>query len=219
MRASSLVRRGTGRPAIAALLIATCLSCSGSGYQFVKDSSSTAFFKIPDSWTLFNEDEILNSGGIVASPQSKDAFAQASWMVEFDASRDPSIGDVLSVDARDPTGFAQVRPLGLEERDSFSISSLRNALFSVDGTDPSAPPAELLSSEDVLLPGGYHGVRIEYNVKSGDEYITVSQVGVVDPSTSTLYLFAIGCEAHCYMANQSTINQITDSWTVKESST
>lgn len=201
-----------------ALVACAAVACSGSGFQYVKDSSSTAFFKIPDQWQLYGEDQILKGGGVVASPQAKEAFAQASWMVMFDAAPSPSLEHVLSVQADEPTGFAQVRPLGLEERDGFSISTIRNYLFDVDGnaTDPSASQAELLSDEDVLLDGGYRGVHVEFNVQDGDEFLTVNQVGVVDPGTSTLYLFAIGCEARCYLDNQDTIQTIADSWTVED---
>ena len=67
-----------------------------------------------------------------------------------------------------------------------------------------------------MLTGGFHGLRVEYNVPEGTDYLTIDQIGVVDPQTSTLYLFAIGCEAHCYIDNQDAIDQIANSWTVKE---
>jgi hypothetical protein len=41
-------------------------------------------------------------------------------------------------------------------------------------------------------------------------------VGLVDPATSTLYLFAIGCEAKCYLDHQGDIDEVASSWTVKE---
>ena len=75
---------------------------------------------------------------------------------------------------------------------------------------------ELLSTSDVVLPGGFHGLHLEYNVPEGTNYLTVDQIGIVDPQTSTLYLFAIGCEAHCYIDNHRAIDQIASSWTVKE---
>jgi hypothetical protein len=198
---------------LAIILVAT--SCSGSGYQYVKDSSSTAFFKVPTSWTLYDEDQILNSDLVQLSPQSQQSVAQALWMVAFDANGQPSLTHVLSAEAAEPSGFAQVRPLGSEERDTFSLATIRNSLFNVDGTADAAG-AELLATSDVVLPGGYRGLHIEYNVPQGSDYLTVNQIGVVDPQTSTLYVFAIGCEARCYLDHQSAIERIADSWTVKE---
>ena len=190
-------------------------ACSGSGYAYVKDTDSSAFFKIPSRWALYDEKQILGSSLVSLSPQSQQAVAQAEWMVAFDANGTPSLNDVLSPSATAPTGFAQVRPLGPSERDTFSLSTIRNALFDVDGTT-SGTPAELLSSTDVVLPGGFHGLHLEYNVPEGSRFLTINQVGLVDPQTSTLYLFAIGCEANCYIDNQTTIDQIASSWTVKE---
>jgi hypothetical protein len=109
-----------------------------------------------------------------------------------------------------------VRPLGDEERDTFSLATIRNALFDVDGSTAASPSVELIATSDVVLPGGYRGLHIEYNVPQGTDYLTVNQIGVVDAETSTLYLFVIGCEAHCYLDHQDTIDQVAGSWTVKE---
>jgi hypothetical protein len=193
-------------------------SCAGSGYQYVKDSSSTAFFKLPTTWALYDEDQILDSDMVTLSPQSQQSVAQALWMVAFDANGSPSLSHVLSSGSEQPAGFAQVRPLGAEERDTFALSTIRNALFDVDGTSDSSGTSgvELLSTSDVVLDGGFHGLHLEFNVPDGSDYLTVNQIGVVDPDTSTLYLFAIGCEAHCYLDHQDAIEQIAESWTVKE---
>ena len=182
----------------------------------MKDSTSTAFFKLPTSWALFDEDQILSSDLVSLSPQSQQSVAQALWMVAFDANGAPSLTHVLSPGAQQPAGFAQVRPLGSQERDTFSLSTIRNALFNVDGTSGTGSGVEVISTSDVVLTGGFHGLRVEYNVPEGTDYLTIDQIGVVDPQTSTLYLFAIGCEAHCYIDNQDAIDQIANSWTVKE---
>ena len=206
--------RATRRVFASLAIILLSASCSGSGYQYVKDSSSTAFFKLPTSWKLYDEDQILDSDLVQLSPQSQQSVAQALWMVAFDANGQPSLTHVLSA-AAEPSGFAQVRPIGSEERDTFSLATIRNALFNVDGTADAAG-AELLASSDVVLPGGYRGLHIQYNVPQGTDYLTIDQIGVVDPQTSTLYLFAIGCEARCYLDHQDAIDQIAESWTVKE---
>jgi hypothetical protein len=196
-------------------LVVLAASCSGSGYQYVKDSTSTAFFKLPTDWALYDEDQILDSDLVSLSPQSQQSVAQAIWMVAFDANGNPSLAHVLSSGSEQPAGFAQVRPLGSEERDTFSLSTIRNALFDVDGSSGTAG-VELLSASDIVLAGGYRGVHVEFNVPQGGDYLTVNQLGVVDPQTSTLYLFVIGCEAHCYLDHQDAIDQIANSWTVKE---
>jgi len=209
-------RRGRVALLVAAVSVLAA-SCAGSGFRYVKDSSDSAIFKIPSAWQVYDEEQILTSSEIVASPQAKEAFAAATWMVAFDAATSPSLDHlfIFANAADQPTGFAQVRPLGLEERDAFSLADIRNALFDVDGSGGGAQ-AELLSSDDLLLDGGYRGLHVVFNVQDGDTFLTVNQVGLVDPATSTLYLFAIGCEAKCYLDHQGDIDQIASSWTVKE---
>ena len=66
------------RRALASLsFVVLAASCSGSGYQYVKDSTSTAFFKLPTSWALYSEDQILSSNLVTLSPQSQQSVAQA----------------------------------------------------------------------------------------------------------------------------------------------
>ncbi|MFN8232446.1 MAG: hypothetical protein U0V56_02895 [Actinomycetota bacterium] len=209
-------RRGRVALLVAAVSVLAA-SCAGSGFRYVKDSSDSAIFKIPSAWQVYDEEQILTSSEIVASPQAKEAFAAATWMVAFDAATSPSLDHlfIFANAADQPTGFAQVRPLGLEERDAFSLADIRNALFDVDGSGGGAQ-AELLSSDDLLLDDGYRGLHVVFNVQDGDTFLTVNQVGLVDPATSTLYLFAIGCEAKCYLDHQGDIDQIASSWTVKE---
>jgi hypothetical protein len=116
-----------------------------------------------------------------------------------------------------PEGFAQVLPLSESRRDGLSLATLRNALFPIDqmmAADPTS--VEILNQEDLVLGSGFHGSRYVMNVKRGDAYLTISQTALVDPATRMLYLFAIGCEAHCYLDHQKTIDQIVKSWTVKE---
>ena len=159
--------RAAGRALASLAIILVATSCSGSGYQYVKDSSSTAFFKLPTSWALYDEDQILDSDMVDLSPQSQQSVAQALWMVAFDANGAPSLAHVLSAGSQEPSGFAQVRPLGDEERDTFSLATIRNALFDVDGSTAASPSVELIATSDVVLPGGYRGLHIEYNVPAG----------------------------------------------------
>ena len=212
----------------ATVLLAGCTS----GYTYVTNSKTKTYFKIPDQWRLFNENEIFASQIQGLSPQSEAAAKQALWMVAFDSDPHPSLEHLFQLSTRCdavrtrtsalpvgcyPEGFAQVRPMSESQRDSFSLATLRNAIFPVDQlvtADPSS--IEILDQQDIVLPSGFHGSKYVMNVKRDDVFLTINQTGLVDPATKMLYLFVIGCEAHCYLAHQKTIDQIVKSWTVKE---
>jgi hypothetical protein len=214
------------------LAVATALlaGACASGYQYVTNSKTKTYFKIPDQWRLYSENEIFASQIQGLSPQSEAATKQALWMVAFDADPHPSLDHLFELTTRCdlvreralpvgcyPEGFAQVRPLSGSQRDSLSLAGLRNAIFPVDdlvNQDPTA--VEILLQDDVVLGSGFHGSRYVMNVKRDSVYLTVDQTALVDPATRMLYLFVVGCEAHCYLDHQQTINQIVKSWTVKE---
>lgn len=215
----------------AAILLAGCTS----GYTYVTNSKTKTFFKIPDQWRLYSENEIFASQIQTLSPQTEAAVRSALWMVAFDADPHPSLDHLFQLTTRCdtvkatspqklpvgcyPEGFAQVRPLSSNERDALSLATMRNEIFQVDqmiAADPNS--VEILLQDDVVLGSGFHGSRYVMNVKRPDTglFLTVSQTTLVDPATTRLYLFVIGCEAHCYVDRQKTIDQIVQSWTVKE---
>jgi hypothetical protein len=214
---------------IAAVLLAGCTS----GYTYVTNNKTKTYFKIPDQWRLFDENEIFASQIQGLSPQTEAAARQALWMVAFDSDPHPSLDHLFQLSTRCdlvrptsgsalpvgcyPEGFAQVRPLSDAQRDSLSLGSLRNAIFPIDELMTQDPQSvEVLTQKDIVLPTGFHGSQYVMNVKRDDVFLTINQTALVDPATRMLYLFAIGCEAHCYLEHQKTIDQIVQSWTVKE---
>jgi len=119
--------------------------------------------------------------------------------------------------------MARVQSLPFQVRDQLSLHSLRNVVYPLDQL-LNANAAEILSIKDIVLEGGLHGNRIDYdvvlqglsNVATLSGVIRVTQIAVVDPATTKLYMFTIRCESHCYRDNKTLLDQIADSWTVKE---
>lgn len=215
---------GSGRRLGAILAVAVPLvACGGSAFDFEVSPDRSAFFKVPDDWERFNKRQML-----IASGQSlNDATDQRlPWLVGYDASPNPAIDHVLNFERppRHPVVMAQAVALDFGTRDGLSLSSIRNAIYPVDEMLEN-DQASILEYEELSLPDGFRGIRIEYDVisqgilpvVSGNDVIRVSQVGIHDAATETLYLFVVRCESHCYRDHDRLLSQITDSWTVKES--
>jgi hypothetical protein len=204
-----------GLPLVIVLAAGLALSaCSGSGYTYVKNSETNAFFKVPEDWTLYDEEAVL--AGQDLSPQRAQVQSEAlRWLMAFDAHPDPSLDHLLDVESGHPAGFVLVRALNDEERDIVSLGLLRNFIFPVDDLAEQGR-AELLEQEDLVLDGGLHGTRLLFNVQPDGDFLTVNQTGLVDPETRLLYVFAIGCEADCYISNEDLIEEVVSSWTVRE---
>jgi hypothetical protein len=207
---------------VAALTVFGAACASSGGLSYVSSSDRNAYFKVPSNWHFFDKRYIMVASGESLSAESD---RQLPWLIAFDADPKPSISHVINIaDAtKFPVIMARVQSLPFQVRDQLSLNSIRNWVYPVDRL-VQANAGEVLAYKDVVLKGGLHGLRITYDVApqglsnptSGSDVIRVTQIGVVDPATSKLYLFLIRCESHCYRDNKSLIDQIVDSWTVKE---
>ena len=209
VRATRLVAAATSA-ALAATLLAAC----SSGYRYVKNSSARTYFKVPSAWKLYNEDTIFRAQSKDVSPEQAAASKSSQWIVAFDGAARPSLAHVLNERSSAPMGFARVRTLSADERDTFSLASLRNEVNSLDDLSATGD-VEPLSSKEIAQSGGLHGTRLIDNVRQNGVWVTFDQTALVDSGTRTLYLLVVGCEARCYLAHRKVIDQVVDSWTVK----
>lgn len=209
--------------AAAVMAIAVLLAACGgtSGYTFVRSSETDAFFKVPSDWERFNKKEILVAVDLSDSPGANEGF---KFLEAYDAAPDPSIDHVIGAELPNfPVVRAEVRQLTPVTRDRMSLQSIRNALFPIDELFQN-DQVDVLAEEDVVLDGGVHGLRLDYNLSlagnltavAGNQILRVTQIGLVDPATNLFYLFWVQCTADCFQQHQRTIDQIVDSYTVKE---
>jgi len=197
-------------------------ACAKSDFSFVSSSDRNAYFKVPTNWRFFDKRDILVATG---QSLSGEADRQLSWMIGFDADPHPSLDHLVNIgDAtKYPVIMARVEAMTFAVHDQLSLRSLRNRVYPLDRL-LDANEAEILSAKDIVLKGGFHGSQLTYDVApqglnnpaSGLGVIRVTQIAVVNQATTKLYLFTIRCESHCYRDNKTVLDQIIDSWTVKE---
>ena len=201
--------------AAAAALALVLGACGAPRYHYVKSTSDRTFVRVPQDWTIYDEDELLESSD--ESPESKEQFKALTWSVAFDASPKPSLDHVLSVSDH-PTGLVQVRRLLPGQRDSFSLSDLRSLLLRFD---PLSDEAQLQGDVEVLetreiKQGNMNGSELLLNLRTGDDLVKWRQVALVDPGLTRVHVMAISCDDECYGANEGVIDSVVDSWKVKE---
>jgi hypothetical protein len=119
--------------------------------------------------------------------------------------------------SRHPTGYALVRPLSEEERDTYSLASLRNEVIPLDRLERTEGRVEAVSEEEIELESGAHGSRLVNEIKVEGDVFTLDQTGLVDSGTHRVHVLVIGCRSACYEANKAVIDQVADSWTIEES--
>lgn len=227
MGSGRVERRRPSRAAVLAAALAAAVglgACAGSGFQYVKSSEANAYFKVPEDWELYDEDAILEREAGELSPEQLEVSKQSQWLTAFDADPQPSLDHLfarLTEPTDHPVGVAHVRALAPDERDALSLAALRSQSFG--GTDPVAVAeqgderVEVLRNEDVVRPGGLHGNHLVVSLRLEDgPPVTVNQTALVDDATRLLYLFRVTCESQCYAQNEKLIDDIVESWTVKE---
>jgi hypothetical protein len=209
-----LRRRGVFIAAVLALA-GIVAGCADSGFQYVKSSEDRTYFKVPDRWTLFDEDAIMERFGAGLTEAQRAAELEQSWRVAFDASPKPSVNNVLRSRTKYPAGLAIVRPLSFDAADTLSNSSLRNLFVDIDSAQQDGT-GEIQEYEELQLDGGFRGIHVVATIDTGNgRPVTVDQTALVDQATTKLYVLLITCSSVCYDKNRRDIEQVVGSWTVR----
>jgi hypothetical protein len=216
----SVVRGRRGWRAGATALVMTVAAavllagCAGSGFTYVQSSANRTYFKVPDDWQVYDKDQVL---GLDRRPSQPQADPGLKYLAVFDADPKPSLEHDLQT-ATAPFGVVKVRQLSPEERDTFSLQSLRNEVVPIDDIlEQEVGQIQLIQEpESIVKSGGLRGSRLVYSVVTENGSFTVDQTGLVDAATNMLYFFIVGCESECFAENRRTISEVADSWTIKE---
>jgi hypothetical protein len=237
----TLSRWGTGVAfvAVACLVLA---GCGKSKYHYVTSKSPTlsykipvgkrvlrreveaadSYYKVPRSWKVFTKEQVLSAtpGVEKLTPTAIRDLVLQQHITGFDASVRQNPTNLFPPAATAPSGRVLVLALDDDQRDAVSLADMRNFPFTVEGEQAESNKAtvEIIDRNDeVVLPGGFHGSQVVFNVKdeAGNAY-TLNQTTLADSASRLLYAFVIGCEATCYVENIKTINEVVESWTIKE---
>jgi hypothetical protein len=200
-------------------------ACAGSGYRFVENDEYGVYAKVPDDWTVFENDEVLEAvTGRSSESGESEVLQPRIWINGFDAGGDPTAARVIEPGSEEPRGYVQVVQLTREERDQINLSSLRGFVVGSDplSTDPLAGQgtnAQVLTDEPAEFDGGYHGLHtviVTQPSGSGDP-IVIDQTALLNSDSSLLYILVVSCAEDCYFeTSHDEIAEIVDSWAIQE---
>jgi hypothetical protein len=209
----AVIRRHLPLGAVAVVLALALLgaACSSTGYHYVKNSDDRTYFKVPDGWKLFDEDQLTAK----LSPHERETTLESSWQVAFDASPKPSLKHLLAPRTSHPNGYATVQDLNFDASDNVSTSALRNFFFDIDSAVQGGT-GSIISYEPLEPDGGFRGFRLVAEVDTPDRHVvTVDETMLLDQATSKLYALVVTCDARCYDHNSDQIERVVKSWTVE----
>lgn len=201
---------------IVALTAVMTAACGGPRYSYVRNASYHTFLKVPKGWKTYDQDTILRADSL--TEQQVAAARSKAWTVGFDSAPHPSVNHVASPAGADhPVGVVRARTLSAQERDGFSLASLRTEVLQNDPLATDDPSVMVVKAANVDRPGGLHGsdIIVRLTLPDGGDSM-MRQVAFIDAQTHRVHILAVFCSASCFSANEKVISRVIDSWTVKE---
>jgi hypothetical protein len=194
----------------ALLLGVTVTGCGAPQYTYVANSSQSTYFKVPNGWHK------IDGGALQKAMEAVLGSAGAGW---------PNASDFLSFGADQPFVFAEVGKLNSTSSQELSYDALRDFFLPVSSSARQNEPAGFPLTgfkqirDQVLTPGlGVHGVRetFDYTLQGASD--TFDEIALTNAEDTTVYFMVLHCTTSCYSTDQTEINDVMSSFTIRSSS-
>jgi hypothetical protein len=204
----------------ALLLGVTLTGCGAPQYTYVANSSESTYFKVPHGWQQISQSALDHELDEVEG-------GTAGWAVAYEAGSKPTANDFLAFDTNQPFVFAEIGTLTTTASRELSYDSLED-MFGLPVTSQarqdagsSFPLTNFKQLRDeTLTPGqGVHGVRETFDYTlNGDLTDTFDEVALTNADQTEVYLLVLHCTQACYNNDQTEINDVMSSFTIRSSS-
>jgi len=204
-----------------AILLGVVLSgCLAPQYTYVANSSTDTYFKVPNGWHKISDSSLSNE------LRSATGGSGGAWTVAYEAGHKPKAGDFLSFGTADPFVFAEVGQLNQTASNSLSYDSLRDFFLPVTASARQNASAQgfpltgfkQIRDQMLTLSQGVHGVRETFNYSfTGGITDTFDEVALTNADQTVVYLLVLHCTSSCYSGDQTEINDVMSSFTIRSS--
>jgi len=203
----------------ALLLGVTVTGCGAPQYTYVANSSQSTYFKVPHGWHQIG-------GSALQKVEAEVQYPAGAWQVAYEAGGAPTASDFLGFGADHPFVFAEIGTLTPAGSQDLSYNVLRDIFLPVTSTARQNEPAgyPLTGFKQIrdqnLTPGrGVHGVRetFEYTLNGGPTD-TFDEIALTNAEDTVVYFMVLHCTTSCYSSDQTQINDVMSSFTIRSSS-
>jgi len=203
----------------ALLLGVTVTGCGAPQYTYVANSNQSTYFKVPHGWHKID-------GAALQKVEAELQYPAGGWQVAYEAGTDPSANDFLGFGSNQPFVFAEIGKLTPAGSQDLSYNILRDIFLPVTSTTRQSEPANYpLSSfkqirDENLTPGlGVHGVRETFSYTlNGGPTDTFDEIALTNAEQTVVYFIVLHCTSSCYSSDQTAINDVMSSFTIRSSS-
>ena len=203
----------------AVLLGVTVTGCGAPQYTYVANSNESTYFKVPHAWHQI-------SGSALTKIESELQYPAGAWQVAYEAGGSPNASDFLGFGSTHPFVFAEIGSLTPAGSQDLSYNVLRDIFLPVTSTarqnEPSGYPLTNFKQirDQNLTPGrGVHGVRetFDYTLQGGPTD-TFDEIALTNAEQTVVYFLVLHCTSSCYSSDQTAINDVMSSFTIRSSS-
>jgi hypothetical protein len=196
-------------------------SCAPPQYRYISDSNDHAYFKVPHYWQQVSPADLCK----VLEQQASSRTCPAGWDIAYEAGQDPSALDFPALDLSRPFVYSEVAPYTPQNNTPLTAETLQDFFLPFTAAERAAaeesgdfPLTDFKQLRDatVTLHGGFYGFRetFDYSIPGGpantfDEDILTNAAG------TTIYFLVVHCTASCYSQDQTAINEVMSSFTVR----
>jgi hypothetical protein len=203
----------------ALLLGVTVTGCGAPQYTYVANSSASTYFKVPNGWHK------IDGSALEKAYEQVYGSAGAGWQVAYEAGGKPDANDFLGFNSNQPFVFAEVGTLTSAGSQELSYDALKDFFLPVTSTargqEPSGFPLTDFKQirDEQLTPGlGVHGVRETFDYTLAGMTDTFDEIALTNADQTTVYFLVLHCTTSCYSNDQTQINDVMSSFTIRSSS-
>ena len=202
-----------------ALLLGVVLSgCGAPQFTYVANSGSNTYFKVPYGWHK------ISDSSLSSELKTATGGSGGGWTVAYEAGHKPTAGDFLAFGTAHPFVFAEVGQLNTTASNQLSYDSLRDFFLPVTSTARQNAAAQgfplsafkQIRDQTLTLSQGVHGVRETFQYTfNGGTTDTFDEVALTNADQTVVYLLVLHCLSSCYSNDQTEINDVMSSFTIR----
>jgi len=204
-----------------ALLLGVTVTVSGCGapqYTYVANSGASTYFKVPHGWHK------ISDSSLTSELRAATGGSGGGWMVAYEAGGMPTATDFLSFNTSHPFVFAEIGTLTSAASNQLSYDTLRDFFLPVTSTartnaaQQGFPLTSFQQIRDQVLTlrQGVHGVRETFDYTyTGGIADTFDEIALTNADQTVVYLLVLHCETSCYSHDQTDINTVMSSFTIR----
>ena len=192
--------------------------CAAPQYTYVANSGANTYFKVPHSWHQIGADALS------AELKAVTGSSGGGWQVAYEAGGKPTAGDFLSFATGQPFVFAEIGTLTQAGSQDLSYNVLRDIFLPVTSTTRQSEPPNYpltgfkLIRDQNLTPGlGVHGVRETFDYTLNGATDTFDEIALTNAEQTVVYFLVLHCTETCYSSDQTAINDVMSSFTIRSS--